>query len=142
MEGRMAKATSSFDGDQGKQPSVIALQQITRANNAFRAAAWTGDHLQLTLMTIDVGDDIGMEVHDDHDQFLRIEAGAAEVQMGPNAKDVTTWQATTGDAIFVPAGTWHNISNSGQSPLKLYSIYAGPEHPHGTIHPTKADAEA
>lgn len=94
-------------------------------------------------MSIDVGEDIGLEVHPNVDQFLRIEDGEGTVQMG-NTKDHLTVQRRVGedDAIMVPAGTWHNIINTGDEPIKLYSIYAPPEHPFGTIHQTKAEAIA
>jgi len=93
-------------------------------------------------MTIPVGGDIGLEVHPDTDQFLRIEKGQGIVQMGSSRNRLTTHQpALEGFAIFVPAGTWHNLTNIGNEPLHLYSIYAPPHHPHGTVHPTKAIAE-
>ena len=111
-------------------------------NDNFRAALWTGRHLQLTLMSIPVGEDIGLEVHPQVDQFLRIEEGEAMVMMGDNAHHLTYKQPAYDDfAIFVPAGTWHNIINTGKKPLKLYSIYAPPNHPKGTIHSTKDIAE-
>jgi len=93
-------------------------------------------------MTIPVGGDIGLETHPDTDQFLRIEEGQGLVQMGPSREKVTLKQTVVPDsAVFVPAGTWHNITNIGNVPLKLYSIYAPPHHPHGTVHPTKEIAE-
>lgn len=91
-------------------------------------------------MAIAPGDDIGLEVHEDHDQFLRVEEGRGKVQMGPAEDDLSFEQiAEDDDAIFIPAGSWHNVTNVGDEPLKLYSIYAPPEHEHGTVHPTKAD---
>lgn len=129
--------------DYGKQPFVFNIEQATLDNENFRVAKWTGSNLQMTLMTIQAGDDIGLEVHEDHDQFLRIEQGMGKVEMGP-AQSQLDFQETASDdfAIFVPAGTWHNVTNVGEEPLKLYSIYAPSEHPHGTVHITKADAEA
>lgn len=126
--------------DQGKLPYVVNINQAAKQNNTFRTAIWTGDHLQVTLMAINVGEDIGLEVHPDVDQFLRIEEGQGFVQMG-NSKNHLNFERYVADdsAIMVPAGTWHNITNIGQTPLKLYSIYAPPEHPFGTIHKTKAD---
>ena len=102
----------------------------------------TGEHLQVTLMSINVGDDIGLEVHPDGDQFIRIEEGDAIVRMG-DSKDNLDYERRASDdsAIKIPAGKWHNISNAGNSPLKVYVIYAPPEHPKGTVHPTKADVE-
>ncbi|MGI8314671.1 cupin domain-containing protein [Halobacillus mangrovi] len=127
--------------DYGKQPFVLNIDEATKQNDTFRTALWTGDHLQVTLMSIGVGEDIGLELHSDVDQFLRIEQGQGLVQMG-DAKDQLDFQANVYDdfAIMVPAGKWHNLTNTGNQPLKLYSIYAPPEHPFGTVHPTKADA--
>lgn len=127
--------------DYGKQPFVIDIEDATEDNTAFRTALWTGDYLQLTLMSLNVGEDIGLEVHQDHDQFLRIEEGHGLVQMGDSQGNLTfERRVDDDDAIIVPAGTWHNITNTGHKPLKLYSIYAPPEHPFGTVHQTKAEA--
>jgi len=128
--------------DHGPTPYVVDIEELTVSNDTFRTAAWTGSNLQMTLMAIQPGDDIGLEVHEDHDQFLRIEAGTAVVEMGPDADSLETWEAKDDFAIFVPSGVWHNVTNTGSEPLKLYSIYAPPEHAHGTVHETKADAEA
>ncbi|HHX71975.1 MAG TPA: cupin domain-containing protein [Clostridiales bacterium] len=129
--------------DQGGKPYVVNLARVVRQNNTFRTALWTGDHLQLTIMSIKPGDDIGLEIHPDDDQMIGVEDGTAIVQMGPH-KDKLTFRAevSSGYAIFVPAGTWHNIINTGRRPLKVFSVYAPPHHPFGTIHETKADAEA
>jgi mannose-6-phosphate isomerase-like protein (cupin superfamily) len=129
--------------DYGKKPFVVNVEQATLANDKFRVTKWTGANLQMTLMSIPVGEDIGLEVHDGHDQFLRIEQGGARVEMGPS-KDNLDFQESAQDdfAIFVPAGVWHNVTNVGDVPLKIYSIYAPSEHPFGTIHETKADADA
>ncbi len=91
-------------------------------------------------MSIDVGEDVGLEVHPNTDQFLRIEEGQGVVQMGDTKDDLSFERYVyNNDAIMVPAGKWHNLVNTGNKPLKLYSIYAPPEHPFGTIHQTKAD---
>ncbi|HHD2751329.1 TPA: cupin domain-containing protein [Clostridium perfringens] len=129
--------------DYGPQPFVVDINEATKQNDTFRTALWTGNHLQVTLMSINVGDDIGLEIHPDTDQFIRVEEGEGLVQMGSN-KDRMDFQAKVFDdfAIMIPAGTWHNIINKGNKPLKVYSIYAPPHHPHGTVHETKADAEA
>ncbi len=129
--------------DQGPAPFVIDIERATLDNDTYRTTIWTGSNLQLTVMAIEPGHDIGLEVHDDHDQFLRVEEGVARVQMGP-AEDELTFDETVGDdwAVFVPAGSWHNLTNVGDQPLKVYSIYAPPEHPHGTVHATKAEADA
>ncbi|HBO64474.1 TPA: cupin domain-containing protein [Candidatus Saccharibacteria bacterium] len=127
--------------DNGPNPYVVNIEELTLQNENFRTAAWTGSNLQMTLMTIQPGEDIGLEVHEDHDQFLRIEQGTARVEMGPTETSLQTWDAEDDFAIFVPAGVWHNVVNTGEEPLKLYSIYAPPEHAHGTIHETKAIAD-
>ncbi|EEM21039.1 Cupin 2 conserved barrel domain protein [Bacillus thuringiensis serovar tochigiensis BGSC 4Y1] len=92
-------------------------------------------------MSINVGDDIGLEVHPTTDQFIRIEEGQGLVQMG-DSKDKLDFQEMVYDeyAIMIPAGKWHNVINMGNTPLKIYSIYAPPEHPYGTVHETKAIA--
>lgn len=129
--------------DHGMEPYVIDIEKATKINNNFRTTIWTGAHLQTTLMSIPVGGDIGLEIHHGVDQFLRIEQGLGLVQMGKSMEHLTyTMKAGDGYAIFVPAETWHNIINIGRVPLKLYSIYAPPQHPQGTIHQTKAIAEA
>jgi len=93
-------------------------------------------------MCIPPGGDIGLEIHHDTDQFLRIEEGQGLVQMGNSRSNLNIRQPVFKDsAIFVPVGTWHNITNIGTTPLRLYSIYAPPHHPHGTVHRTKAIAE-
>lgn len=129
--------------DHGAEPYVVDIQEATVENDTFRTALWTGSNMQLTVMSIQPGDDIGLEVHDDHDQFLRVEEGVGFVQMGPNENELD-FEANAEDdyAVFVPAGTWHNVTNTGDIPLKLYSIYAPSEHPRGTVHETKAEADA
>ncbi len=128
--------------DYGPEPFVVNIEEATEQNNTFRTALWTGKHLQLTLMSIGVGEDIGLEVHPELDQFIRIEEGQGLVKMGDRS-DRLSFQARVYEdfAIIIPAGKWHNLINTGSKPLKLYSIYAPPAHPHGTIHETKADAE-
>jgi mannose-6-phosphate isomerase-like protein (cupin superfamily) len=123
--------------DYGNNPYVVNIEEITKSNTNFRTAKWTGSFLQMTLMSIEVGGEVGLEVHTDTDQFLRIESGQAKVVMGL-ARDNMTFEEVASDdfAIFVPSGTWHNIVNTGDTELKLYSIYAPPHHEHSTIHPT------
>jgi len=119
------------------------IEQATIDNETFRTVLWTGDHSQLTVMSIQAGDDIGKEVHPDHDQFLRIEQGSGRVEMGPSENEVDLTEDVGADwAIVVPAGVWHNVVNTGDGELKVYSIYSPAEHPPGTVHATKADAEA
>jgi len=129
--------------DYGPKPFVVNINEATKQNNTFRTALWTGSHLQLTLMSIKVGENIGLEVHPNLDQFIRIEEGQGLVKMG-DRKDMLDFQEKVYDdfAIIIPAGKWHNLINTGKKPLKLYSIYAPPQHPKGTVHETKAVAEA
>lgn len=129
--------------DYGPAPFSVNIEQATKQNTNFRTALWTGDHLQLTLMSINVGEDIGLENHPNLDQFIRIEQGQGLAMMG-DSMDRMDFQANVEDdfIIIIPAGKWHNIINTGNIPLKLYSIYAPPQHPHGTVHMTKSDAEA
>nr|WP_252505090.1 cupin domain-containing protein [Sporosarcina sp. Marseille-Q4943] len=127
--------------DYGANPFVININEATKQNDTYRTALWTGTHLQVTLMSLGVGEDIGLEMHPDVDQFLRIEQGQGITQMGKSKGDLNFRRNVYDDsAIFVPAGTWHNLTNTGDIPLKLYSIYAPPNHPFGTVHRTKADA--
>lgn len=128
--------------DYGPEPFVVNIEEITKANNTFRTALWTGEHLQLTLMSIPVGESIGLEIHPDTDQFLRLEQGEGLVQMGKDKNNLSFQKRVSNNFAFVvPAGTWHNLINIGNIPIKLYSIYAPPKHPRGTVHLTKADAE-
>jgi len=129
--------------DYGNQPFVVNIEKAAEQNRTFRTALWTRKHLQVTLMSLNVGEDIGLEVHPTVDQFLRIEDGQGIVQMGDTRENLNFQRRVYEDyAIMVPAGKWHNITNTGNKPLKLYSIYAPPEHPFGTVHRTKADAMA
>jgi mannose-6-phosphate isomerase-like protein (cupin superfamily) len=129
--------------DRGPHPFTVDIEKATLENETYRTTLWTGKNLQLTVMSIEPGHDIGLEVHRDHDQFLRIEAGKGRVQMGAE-KDALTYDREVEDdwVVLVPAGSWHNITNIGDVPLKVYSLYAPPEHPHGTVHATKAEADA
>ncbi|MGV3175331.1 cupin domain-containing protein [Aerococcus suis] len=128
--------------DYGKKPYVVDMKGYTLDNDNFRATLWTGEKLQLTVMSIQPGDDIGLEIHEGTDQFLRIEEGNGLCQMG-DAEDNLTFEqkVSADDAIFVPADTWHNVVNTGDEPLKLYTVYAGPDHVPGTIHETHEDAK-
>lgn len=128
--------------DHGPGPYVTNIQDASLANPYFRRTLWTGKHLQLTEMCIGPGGEIGLEMHPDTDQFLRLEQGQGRVMAGSAANNLN-YQRDVADnfAVFVPAGTWHNIVNTGSEPIKLYSIYAPPHHPAGTIHCTKADSD-
>ncbi len=129
--------------DYGNEPFVVDIDQATKHNETYRTALWTGTHLQVTVMSIPVGDDIGLEIHPATDQFIRIEAGQGLVQMGSSEETLDfAVTAYDGYAILIPAGTWHNVTNTGTTPLKIYAVYAPPEHPRGTAHVTKAEAMA
>ena len=129
--------------DYGPNPYVTDINKATNENSNYRSTLWTGKYLQSTLMSIPPDGDIGLEVHPDTDQFLRIESGSGCAFMGPQQNAIGTCRPIRNDsAVFVPAGTWHNVVNTGRVPLKLYSIYAPPHHPHGTVHRTKAQADA
>ena len=113
------------------------IETLTVENSDFRRVLYTGHNLQLVLMAIQPGHEIGDEVHDDRDQFFRVEKGAGEVWIDGNRSKVEG-----DDAIIVPAGARHNIVNTGDEPLRLYTLYAPPEHRDRTRHVTKADADA
>jgi mannose-6-phosphate isomerase-like protein (cupin superfamily) len=119
------------------------IEQDTLDNDTFRTVVFTGQHHQLTVMRIAAGEDIGLEVHPENDQFIRIEQGEARLELGRSEDSVDETHEVRDDwAFIVPAGVWHNVVNTGSDELKLYSLYAPPHHPDGTVHRTKADAEA
>ena len=113
------------------------IERETLDNDTFRTVVFTGESLQLTVMSIEPGSEIGEETHEGHDQFIRIERGSARVVLGDD-----THEAGEDWAIVVPSGVRHNVINTGSEPLRLYSLYAPPEHAPGTVHRTKADADA
>jgi len=114
------------------------IEKQTLKNNYFRQVIFTGKHAQLVLMCLKPREEIGNEVHKKVDQFFRIEQGSAKFVLNNKEKHVVG----DGDAVIVPAGTYHNvINNSKTKKLKLYTIYSPPNHPDKTIHKTKADAE-
>ncbi len=119
------------------------ITKLTLGNSNFRTVAYTGEHTQLTLMRLGPGEDIGWERHGHLDQFLRLEQGRARVEFGQTEDAVDETHEVEDDwAFIVPAGMWHNVVNIGDDEVKLYSLYSPPEHPDGTVHRTKADAEA
>ncbi len=119
------------------------IEETTLQNETFRTVVFTSAHAQLTVMNLQPGEEIGWEAHPNLDQFLRVEQGRGRVEMGPN-QDRIDEKHDLGDnwAVVVPAGNWHNVVNTGTEQLKLYSLYAPPEHPPGTVHATKAEADA
>ena len=129
--------------DHGKQPWVVDIEDLTEKNDNFRTAMWSGKNLQMTVMSIKPRGETGLEIHDKGDQFIRIEKGRARVVMGKSRDKMTFVRKVADDwAIFIPEGFWHNIINEGDEPLKVYVIYAPPEHPAGTLHKTFEEGEA
>ncbi len=128
--------------DNGPNPNVFDIEKATVANTNYRAVAWTGKYLQVTLMSIPVGQSIGLEVHPETDQFLRLDAGTGRCVMGP-AKDELTFSQDVSDgwSIQVPAGMWHDVINTGDEPMKVYAIYAPTHHAKGKVQAT-ADVAA
>lgn len=128
--------------DHGGEPFIFHIECAAQMNQNFRTTVWTGQDMQLTLMSIPVRGNIGAEMHPNVDQFIRITSGRAKVLMGKDRNSMQEEALVDGNcAILIPSGTWHNIVNIANRPLKLYSLYAPPQHVFGTIHPTKEDAE-
>ncbi len=115
---------------------VDNIETLTTENSDFRRVIYTGEHLQLVLMSLEPGQDIGSEVHAEHDQFFRIESGEGEVVI-----DGARSKVKDDDAIIVPAGAQHNVINTGKEPLRLYTLYGPPEHKEATVHEDKDDVE-
>jgi len=113
------------------------IEQATEANNDYRQVLYTGKYLQLVLMALQPGEEIGMEIHSENDQFFRFEEGEGKVVIDGNE-----YLVKDGDAIVVPAGSQHNVVNTGSGPLKLYTIYAPPHHRYDVVRATKAEADA
>lgn len=135
--------TESCRHDHGPEPCVINIAQAAKCNRTFRTVVWTGNHMQLTVMCIPCCDDIGLEVHANTDQFICLESGRGIVRMGDCKENLyMEKELCAGSAILIPAGTWHNVMNTSRTnPLKVYTLYAPPQHPRGTVHCTKACAE-
>ena len=129
--------------DNGPRPNAFDIETATVENTNYRTVAWTGKYLQDTLMSIPVGHSIGLEAHPETDQFLRIDKGQGRCVMGPD-KDDLRFKQDVGDgwSIQVPAGMWHDVINTGQEPLQLYTVYAPTHHALGKVHATAAEAEA
>jgi mannose-6-phosphate isomerase-like protein (cupin superfamily) len=117
--------------------NYIDVELAAKQNSDFRRVLVTGSHSQIVVMSIEPGSEIGEETHDDVDQTLVFVEGAGDAVLEGESSPVTS-----GDLVFVPAGTLHNFVNSGSSPLKLWTVYAPPEHPDGTVHATKQEADA
>lgn len=142
MSNMSSNMTMQDEGtDNGPNPYVFNIETATQNNSMFRRAVWTGPFLQVTVMSLEPGEDIGAEIHENLDQFIRVEQGTGMAMIG-NAKNALTFKAPVDSsyAIIIPAGTWHNLVNTGDMPLKVYSIYSLPVHPKNTVHETKEDA--
>lgn len=111
------------------------IETLTKENTYFRKVLYTGAHMQLVLMTLGVAEEIGMEVHEENDQFFRFESGMGTVIVGE-----TEYHVGDGDAVIVPAGTQHNVMNTGSEPLTLYTIYSPAHHKDGIVRSTKQEA--
>ena len=128
--------------DPGPRPNAFDIDSATRANDTYRTVAWTGRYLQVTLMSIEPGASIGLEVHPETDQFLRVDSGRGRCVMGASKDDLTFEQEVSdGWSIQVPAGTWHDVVNTGDEPLRLYAVYAPVHHAQGVVQATKEDAD-
>lgn len=122
---------------------VDNIEAVTRDNTNFRTVIHTGKFSQLTVMSVPPGGEVGWESHSTLDQFLRLEQGKARVDFGRTGDAVDESHEIEDDwALIVPAGLWHNVVNIGDEDVKLYSIYSPPQHPDGTVHKTKAEADA
>ena len=115
---------------------VDNIEKLTTGNQDFRRVLYTGHHTQLVLMSLPPGEEIGEEVHEDTDQFFRVEQGEGEVVI-----DSRSFPIGDGTAIVVPAGARHNVRNTGGQSLHLYTLYSPPHHEDGTVRRTRADAE-
>jgi mannose-6-phosphate isomerase-like protein (cupin superfamily) len=129
--------------DSGPSPQSFDLEKETLENPNYRTVAWSGTYLQVTLMSIPVNDDIGLEKHPETDQFIRLDRGRGRAQMGPSKDELTfDLEVTVGWCVMVPAGSWHNVTNIGDEPMQLYTVYAPQHHKPGKVHETKAIAAA
>ncbi len=129
--------------DFGNEPFVFNIEDYTKENETYRTVLWTGQNMQLTVMSLLPGEDIGLEMHAEHDQFIRVEEGEGMVMMG-DAEDNLTFKERVEDdfAIMIPAGKWHNVINDSDKPMKVYSIYAPREHKPNTVHKTREESLA
>lgn len=129
--------------DNGPKPNAFDLETATKENSTYRTVAWTGRYLQVTLMSIPPGKSIGLEAHPETDQFVRLDAGKGHVTMGPSEDDLSFQKdVEDGWSVQVPAGTWHDIINTGDEDMRLYVVYAPVHHTPGIVQKTADDAEA
>jgi len=130
-----------YNEDLGGEPWVLDIEEATLGNENYRVANWTGKYLQLVFMTLKPGEVIDLEMHEGHDQFIRVEEGEARVLMGKSEDDLSFDKEVSDDwSILVPAGYWHKVENIGTTELKVYTLYGPPEHAKGTLHKTYEEA--
>ena len=129
--------------DIGPKPQSFDIERATKENSDYRSVAWSGRYLQVTLMSIPAGGNIGLEAHPQTDRFLRLDAGRGLVQTGTTKDDLTfEREVSNGWCVLIPAGTWHNITNIGTTPMQVYTIYAPAHHAPDKVQATAATAEA
>lgn len=141
---RKAKRTPDVQilADVGPDPMVLNIDSAVRDNTYFRSTLWTGENLQITLMSLLPNEELGAEVHEGIDQFIKIQSGRAKVLIGRSAEEFYYQRLVDKDyAVIIPSGTWHNVINLGSEPLKLYSVYAPAHHEKGKVHISKNDDE-
>ena len=132
------KCDHKCKNEHGGDVYTLNVEKSANKNHNFRESVWTGKYLQMTLMSIASSNDIGIEMHADTDQYIRIEHGYALLLTGCDENHLNDRQRLCkGDAVFIPAGTWHNIVNIGRCTLKVSSVYAPPHHPKCTLQPNK-----
>ena len=130
---RQRRRESGDSYDLGNMPTVINLKDKTQANPMYRKALWTAEHLQLVLMSVPVAEEIAIEKHDGTDQLIFLQRGNAEVSFGNSPEELRPlFSAKDGDVITVPDGVYHRVRNTGNTPLKIFTVYAPPHHPYGT----------
>lgn len=130
----------SFDyKDNGQMPRIDSLEEMTLDNSNFRTTIWSGVNLQVTLMTIPAGEEMGLETHAGIDQLYHIVEGKGTIHLGRMEDNLDEQQVEAGSSILVPASMWHNLVNDGQEDIKMYTVYGAIEHKPGTVHKTKQD---
>lgn len=128
--------------DYGNEPFIANITAVCCDNPYYRRILWTGEHLQVALMSIPVGGEVGLERHEDNDQLIEVVSGCAQILMGKSAENLNIQKRVNNNfSVMVPAGTWHNVKNTGSTALKLCTVYAPPHHNKGTVHETRGISE-
>lgn len=136
-----ASSTQIAMEDMGKNPWVLDIEDATLSNSNYRHVQWTGEYMQMVLMSLKPGETIDLEMHEEIDQFIRIEQGEARVLIGESSDNPSFDKLVSDDwAVFIPAGYWHEVRNTGSTDLKIYTIYSPAEHPAGTLNGTYEEA--